>query len=697
MSVSIARIAVEGLGPLSECDIEFGRFNLIYGRNETGKTYLVEFLLHALFRNASEWSLRRVPGQGVVTVTGLGDEPAEFRLASSKKLEDFWEEQDSGLPTNMARLLVVKGGELAMDAETPSGVGRDVLKTALSRERLLDQILSDILKTTQEAQVENQTISGAQMGELKRRQDLIDHLRRLDDLFEDVERRYSQGPQRSLELDLERVDSELEAQREAKRHLAFQLHEQREELAAKRALLPDEPLQELQNTLRDYQGVKGELTKLKEELESRREASKGYPWVSQAIGIWEGRSLEAPGPPNPLFAVAAVLGLFGGLIGALSDLFWPAIVLFALGLGSGVYYLWRMSRPGATGVDDAERQAIRNGYQDRFDEELHGLAELRARHEELREAQTDARHTKERVQEREKKREELAGAVARGIQSLTGEQVPEDKWSEVVEDLQRQARELDDEIHQLELRLRELGVEPSEYRAEPAGVEFDADRLSELEAERAELEERIQRSQQGLESLKQEICRETEDDISTPWSEVLANLRERRREVENDYRELTAEILGKIAVSRVLDEIRAQEDEKIREGLKADEVVEVLKKVTKSYEALDLTEEGILVSGVRGEYPLRELSTGAREQVLLALRLGFAARLAGGEPLFMLLDDAFQHSDWERREELVDTVVNLVREGWQVTYLTMDDHIRDLFRGVGKDEFGSDFQFQEIG
>ena len=88
--------------------------------------------------------------------------------------------------------------------------------------------------------------------------------------------------------------------------------------------------------------------------------------------------------------------------------------------------------------------------------------------------------------------------------------------------------------------------------------------------------------------------------------------------------------------------------------------------------------------------------TGAREQVLLALRMGFASRLAGGQPLFLLLDDAFQQSDWERRERLVAQVVELAEAGWQVTYLTMDDHLRDLFKNAGEKAFEDDFNYYEI-
>jgi uncharacterized protein YhaN len=76
--------------------------------------------------------------------------------------------------------------------------------------------------------------------------------------------------------------------------------------------------------------------------------------------------------------------------------------------------------------------------------------------------------------------------------------------------------------------------------------------------------------------------------------------------------------------------------------------------------------------------------------VLLALRVGFAARWLKKDGLFLVLDDAFQHADWERRERLVDLVMDLARSGWQILYLTMDDHIRDLFNEKGK-AFGKEF------
>ena len=78
---------------------------------------------------------------------------------------------------------------------------------------------------------------------------------------------------------------------------------------------------------------------------------------------------------------------------------------------------------------------------------------------------------------------------------------------------------------------------------------------------------------------------------------------------------------------------------------------------------------------------LEDIAGRIREE---GLRMGFASHLMKGETAFLILDDAFQHSDWERRGNCLRVVEDLVGAGWQVFYLTMDDHIRGLFREAGQ-------------
>ena len=64
--------------------------------------------------------------------------------------------------------------------------------------------------------------------------------------------------------------------------------------------------------------------------------------------------------------------------------------------------------------------------------------------------------------------------------------------------------------------------------------------------------------------------------------------------------------------------------------------------------------------------------------------------------MFLVLDDAFQHCDWTRRENLIDSVLGIARLGRQVIYLSMDDIIRDLFQSKGEISFPSDHRLFEL-
>ena len=94
-------------------------------------------------------------------------------------------------------------------------------------------------------------------------------------------------------------------------------------------------------------------------------------------------------------------------------------------------------------------------------------------------------------------------------------------------------------------------------------------------------------------------------------------------------------------------------------------------------------------------FPVSSLSSGAREQVFLSLRVGFASRALKDRAGFLLLDDAFQHSDWEQRQHMVSQCLSLVKMGWQVFYFTMDDHLRDLFQTEGQG-LGERFRMKEL-
>lgn len=698
MPVWIDRLNVETLGPLTERSFTFDRFNLIYGPNETGKTFLVEFLLQSLFRHAQKWTLRDIPGRGKITLVGLEDgQSTDFTPGSRKKLEDFWEEEESGLPTNMAQLLVVKGGELDLSTKAPGGVGRGVLKTALSRETLLDQILDSIRKTVQDAEIkEGEIIADRRAKNVQRREEIRENLRKMEAILDRVEKKVSRGPLRTQELKLEKVQQALAEQIHAKQHRAYRIHRELERWKDKRSDLPDHKVETLRDDLRDYQKTQDQLSKKREELAEKKQASQHYPWLEQALDTWETQGLNQAGQPNPLFAGAGLLLL---LIGAAISIFQRPLLSLALlttGGTSIAYYLWRLRGWSRSVSQSQDRENIRETYKENFGEALRDIAQLKTKLESTRESHIQANQIRSDVEELEKEKAKGSVEIRAQFQDLTGETVQEENWEEHIKALRSRVDEIEQKIKDLELEQRTLGISEEEFRAQPADTTYDESQFHDLEDKVQGIETEIDEKKGELRTLKQRICNWTGDEIDIPWNKALEHFQTKYKQAIQDYQQLTAEIVAKIGVTQVLAEVRQQEDEKIRRGLCSQEVIDILQSVTGIYQSLDLSEEQVLVEGPYGDYPLSELSTGAQEQIQLALRMGFASRLSEGEPLFLVLDDAFQYSDWERRERLVKKVISMAKNDWQIIYLTMDEHLRDLFQEAGERLFPDAFRYYEL-
>ncbi len=71
--------------------------------------------------------------------------------------------------------------------------------------------------------------------------------------------------------------------------------------------------------------------------------------------------------------------------------------------------------------------------------------------------------------------------------------------------------------------------------------------------------------------------------------------------------------------------------------------------------------------------PLEHLSRGTRMQLLLALKIAFAELVEAGDRLPIILDEVLANSDLERFREVTLAMVELVRQGRQIFYLTCQE------------------------
>lgn len=698
MAVRLKELSVKALGPLPAFTMQFRDLNLIYGRNEAGKTYLVEFILRSVFQETRDWSLRPETGEGKVVLTGLGAEPVTFSPESRRKLEEYWSSGEAGLPAKMGNLLVVKGAEIALVKDQPGGINRAILKSYLSRDVLLEQIQGKISATVKKARVLDGEVDGENKGDIKQRRQSVEQLDGIERLFSEIEERYSGGPRRELEQRQEMQSQQVNQLTKAKQHLACRLGQEIEALGQRRGTIPDVELESLKRGLDAYQRDLGRLAEREEQQRALGKEAAEYTWIENAIGVWDSRQLDRVVRVGwPLLALGGLL-IVGGLIALVARIGPVALglILAVAGVALAALHIYRLYQQLHLSPESDELRRLSQDFEVRFGEKLVSLAELKRREAALRERHYKARTLQDDCEKDRTAIEEQAAELAGQARVLFGKDVPLESLADLIAGVETDVKGLERKLNELRVERAALAVDEHEYETADPGVEFDPSRLNALEAELAQTNRELQAMQAGLDNLKQSICSETGKGISISWPDLLEQLRLHRQRVIDEYKSLTAGLLAQILVNGVLVDVRAQEVEGIRRGLRGPQLLAALKKVTGRYEALDIQDDELVVSDAYSSYPLPGLSTGAQEQVLLAVRMGFASVLAGGQPLFVILDDAFQHSDWLRRELLVEEVVRLAKDGWQVTYLTMDDHLKGLFRKEGEKHFGESFSFAEI-
>lgn len=739
-------VRVAGYGPLDGVDLDLDApLHVIHGPNESGKTSLLDFLLSHLFRweerrgtrtetvleglgrfgdpgeGTGEIELRlggsvhRYPGDGPSLLHELGLEYAgltglfcvrsgELELPEKEEGE-FWAELKkvlSGLPEGVETLreraraeagLTPTTGRLS-DAGSP---GRRTRYENLRERRAtleglagrLDRI-SELAEEIARLEEEKERLERARRARVARLADDLEAARGRLDETPAVPRRRLERWER-LVGERERLEGEIEEARRAREKAETEARERR---------------RERDEAVRRAEGLREELDEVREaELEARS------------------RRLEGAGRPGALLRLADPLYWAGTVVLVLAigvtfflpsaDLGRPVWLLAAGGgllIGGGLFFAGRGLRErrdraageraalledaAACGLDvdgpASVPAAVRSLESDvhEAERELEGARARLESAEDRLEEQSDALEAKiDRLGEVEDELEEIrdaVGAEAPEEGTPAGEDVDGLGALEVARSRAEEREALEDRVEQIEAELQGLaGRDASAWRdVEPPE---DVDELPDWSAsDHRRVEERLDGLRQRHRELLRAFDRAGLDEPEDALSELQACRAEIREiELDREAGRLAAEIFG--TMDQALEERLT--DALSREGEPS--VPALLERITGRYRELRRGDDGGLVAGDgRGRtYPLAHLSRGTRDQVHLALRLGLArAALEAAdrdEPGFFLLDDAFLTADWGRRERLVEAAADLADEGWQVVYLTCDDHLRDLFAEAG--------------
>lgn len=683
MAVKIKNINVKDLGPIEKFSEQLGIFNLIYSPNEKGKTFLTEFIIRSLFKNIKRWSYVREGGNGKIWLSGLNKNPIEFSPSSKKKIESFWENDGIGLPPSIVNLLVAKGAEATID-DTEEGISKRIIKEILSGINILDKIDNKISKTVKTAEFNIGQISINYQGEGKEYKNLKDELNNIEQLFEDIESKYSKRITETYKINEKALKKQLEELGKAKRHDAYLISGKIEELKHELNKYPEEDLNQLSNDINLYKNEKRTYDKLNNQFNIVYEKCKQFNWLQSALNNYKELSTSNFKTPKKVFLIISGISAIAAIISILFNQQIPSIVLLLNTLFFIGIYIKKFYHASKYQGNKLELDKIKTEFKNRIVKELTDIATIETELKEQEDAYKESALLKNQLKEKDREIQKLHTSIQQKILNIVEKEIDKTQWDEILIDLKKKRKNLIDQIIQKDKRLDKLDVDETDYLQEDIGIRYSQEEYENLETELNEIQKNIKDTEEQLKQLKYTICRLIKDDISITWEELIENLRQKRQEKQNELKKITSKIIAGITVHKIISKLREEEDTKIQEGLESKTVINPLKDLTQRYNRLTLEGDKLIVSDDYNSFDLKDLSTGAREQVMLALRIGFSSKILNQDTLFLILDDAFQHSDWEKRKILIKQLANVAQKGWQIIYLTMDDNIRDLFNKVGQ-------------
>lgn len=279
--------------------------------------------------------------------------------------------------------------------------------------------------------------------------------------------------------------------------------------------------------------------------------------------------------------------------------------------------------------------------------------------------------------------ENLTTKINNEFINLLNEQVPESEWSNKLNNLINQINLTKSSLDNISGQLAGLGVLQKDYLDKDPGIVYDSIELVNLENTLKEKQEQFNKINDENSAFKNEIISVTGAQLNDNWETLIEKLNEKKREIMDQLRQKESFIIAGILVHQTINELLLEEEKQIQNNINSKEFSTTLQNITGKYNGLTINNDGKLtITSQLADYDLRDLSTGTKEQVLFALRVTLAEKILN-DKAFLILDDAFQHSDYDRRPRLINQLFTLADDGWQIIYLTMDDNIRDTFKQKG--------------
>ncbi|MCX7994768.1 MAG: AAA family ATPase [candidate division WOR-3 bacterium] len=685
--MKIKSIKLKDYGPIRNLSLELSSFNVVFGRNETGKTTLVEALISSLFKTRTRYGK---PAE--ITIELIKDKKTII-LPSSRPI--------SVLPrTEIASLLYIPASESELYEKTESQMKFwDSLKLMLSqtgtqipfailikklREGIGYQPKEDNWKADKRRLIENDKNRLEQLhdfikeiGEVENKKKILKklietHTRRVEELDEIEKFKKFKLYQHLRNLYNDYIDRKNSL-------LLYEIYTEDDlnrwqELVLKK--------KSIENQEKEKAEVENEIKKLNEEYNNVLEKLKFVEKYNVKEKLFQYKDIEK----EPDYFYPVIIFLIGFIVLILSFR-----LNFSIAIPLSIFLLSIIS----TTIIAIKKTQIKI-KKIRKEEFLNDVKLFLPEIEKFSEIE-------KRIQyfENEKIRiESVIGAKKERLVSLSSPSMAEEIDKEI-EKLRKktgciepeQLKKKIGEKNRLENEKRGLGAEISrllgeqndskwqrlidEKKTPPPLKEIDLSNVDEIENELRDLKKQIEKIQSDIKIFEE--VKKKQYNISEE-KKVLREI----AEIEGRLKNYSMELEAVKKAEEILNQMSNELDNFIENLIHGtDSLSEYYFFVTRKYNKVKIENQNFIAVDEEGnEYPLEKLSSGAKDQLLICFRLSALKKLFP-EGTFLILDDAFIFADWERRCRLVELLKRFIDDGNQVIYFTSDEHSRDLLAQYG--------------
>jgi energy-coupling factor transporter ATP-binding protein EcfA2 len=685
----IERIHIEAYGPIEKLDFTPAPFQVVFGSNEAGKTAIVEILNYILFKRTVKDLRYEKPCTMLVEIEDAGE---THELPSKKKSLE--------LPAgDVANLLYVQASESSIYGARGEASFWDGMKSMLSRvgkgisfTRLDEQVFEAVAlqpkretwKREKQEQIDRDDkrktgleVYLKKIGEIEKQEselvELMEKNKVLKKNLDDVENYKNYRTYRDL-TDLHNKFKETRTELQAyERYKRDYLVEWQKLEAQRKAHLSGQA--HIEKTKRQVDTLGKEMS----ELKAKQSMIDEYDLKS-----YQSKPLESAGKVPLILSLGLLLTAVAIFIVSFFTQIPMAFAFPVLIVGVCVflYFVYRQRSTKKWSVDTG---VWLHKAQEVFPD-ITSLEELQSmigtmedeiiKKETLLQTKTEdlSRLSKERtLTDTNKMISQLREKT--GLAELADLEEKMTKKARVEETLTRLNANISERLHETDDRKWDrliAGMKIARPDKEP-----DLEAEKDMRAEKDALQERINSLKQDIQMFRD--VEQTKFEVTNDRAAFTEYDRLDRR-----LRDYELEKEAALAVRRILRSMSSELDEFIEDILSGeDSLGDYFKFVTKRYNQVTVENRDFVVTDLTGKsYDVEELSSGARDQLLLCFRIA-ALRKVYPDGAFLILDDAFIFADWQRRQRLAQLAKKFVEQGNQVIYLTSDDHTRDLLAEFG--------------